>query len=164
MKSKDFRLRKQTNKNFVILRRLYNKFYGNKMNEKLPKPTNKFEMKQSGQSLLLCNQKSQTLTKKEFTPSKTIQVKSPKSISLPVPNLPNPRSLLKRNINSQSAKSEPEIEKKKMLEVLDDLGKLCQEQYQNWKIRQINYMQRRKRTSYPVDIDLDSPWDENAIA
>ena len=134
------------------------------MNEKLPKPTNKFEMKQSGQSLLLCNQKSHTLKKKEVTPSKTIQVKSPKSISPPIPNPPNPRSLLKRNINSKSAKSEPEIEKKKMLEVLEDLGQLCQEQYQNWKSRQIDYMQRRKRTSYPVDIDLDSPWDENAIA
>ena len=134
------------------------------MNEKLPKLTNTFEMKQSGQSLLLCNQKSHTLKKKEVTPSKTIQVKSPKSISPPIQNPPNPRSLLKRNINSKSAKSEPEIEKKKMLEVLEDLGQLCQEQYQNWKSRQIDYMRRRKRTSYPVDIDLDSPWDENAIA
>ena len=52
------------------------------------------------------------------------------------------------------------LKKKKEQTILKELKEHCEQQHIEWRQRQIEYMKK-----YPhITIDLDCPWDENAIA
>ena len=67
------------------------------------------------------------------------------------------RQAMKEVYESQMANY---IKKKREQAILKELKEHCEQQHIEWRQRQIVYMKRHPQTS----IDLDCPWDENAIA
>ena len=64
-----------------------------------------------------------------------------------------------------SSKQNTSMSEQKSLSILKELMEHCHVQQQEWRERQIHYMKMCEEFGpYPVKIDLDRPWDPNAIA
>ena len=64
-----------------------------------------------------------------------------------------------------SPKQNTSMSEQKSLSILKELMEHCHVQQQEWRERQIHYMKMCEEFGpHPVKIDLDRPWDPNAIA